>query len=95
MEKEKKSVAEKTAVALNYEEGDAAPKILAAGRGYVAEKILEAAKEEQIPIHKDEALAGTLSKLEIGDYIPKELYGVVAEILVFVDRVEGAKKRGK
>ncbi len=95
MEQENKTIANKTAVALSYEEGDKAPKILATGKGYVAEKIVEAAKEEKIPIHKDEALAGTLSKLEIGDYIPKELYGVVAEILVFVDRVESVKKRGK
>ena len=85
----------KTAVALSYEEGDQAPKILATGKGYVAEKIIEAAKEENVPIHKDEKLAATLSKLEIGDYIPKELYGVVAEILVFVDRVEGVKKYAK
>ena len=85
----------KTAVALSYKENDAAPKILAAGKGYVAEKIVEAAKEEHIPVHQDEALAGTLSKLEVGDYVPKELYGVIAEILVFVDRVEGVKKRGK
>ena len=85
----------KTAVALSYEVGDKAPKILATGKGYVAEKIIEVAKEENVPVHKDEKLAGTLSRLEIGDYIPKELYGVVAEILVFVDRVEGEKKRGR
>lgn len=95
MEEENRNSSNKTAVALSYEEGDKAPKILATGKGYVAEKIIEAAKEENVPIHKDEKLAGTLSKLEIGDYIPKELYGVVAEILVFVDRVEGVKKRGK
>ena len=95
MEEEKKNIANKTAVALSYEEGDQAPKILATGKGYVAEKIIEVAKEENVPVHKDEKLAGTLSRLEIGDYIPKELYGVVAEILVFVDRVEGAKKRGR
>lgn len=95
MEQENKNIANKTAVALSYEEGDKAPKILATGKGYVAEKIIETAKEVNVPIHKDEKLAGTLSKLEIGDYIPKELYGVVAEILVFVDRVEGVKKRGK
>lgn len=93
MEKKEKEI--KTAVALSYDPGDEAPKILASGKGYVAEKIIEAAKEEQIPVHKDEKLAKTLSKLEIGDYIPKELYGVVAEILVFVDRVEGIKKHGK
>lgn len=95
MEEENKNIANKTAVALTYEEGDKAPKILATGKGYVAEKIIEAAKAEDVPIHKDEKLAGTLSKLEIGDYIPKELYGVVAEILVFVDRVESVKKHGK
>ena len=95
MEQENKNIANKTAVALTYEEGDKAPTILATGKGYVAEKMIEVAKEVNVPIHKDEKLAGTLSKLEIGDYIPKELYGVVAEILVFVDRVEGVKKRGK
>lgn len=94
MEEEKKNN-NKTAVALAYEAGDQAPKILAAGKGYVAEKIIEVAKEENVPVHKDEKLASTLSKLEIGDYIPKELYGVVAEILVFVDRVEGVKKNAK
>ena len=92
---ENKDLNKKTAVALSYEPEDKAPKILAAGKGYVAEKILEVAEQENIPVHKDEKLAGTLSKLEIGDYIPKELYGVVAEILVFVDRVEGMKARGK
>lgn len=95
MEEEKKNITNKTAVALSYEAGDQAPKILATGKGYVAEKIIEAAKEENVPVHKDEKLAATLSKLEIGDYIPKELYGVVAEILVFVDRVEGIKKHAK
>ena len=92
MEDEKKNISNKTAVALSYEAGDQAPKILATGKGYVAEKIIETAKEVNVPVHKDEKLAATLSKLEIGDYIPKELYGVVAEILVFVDRVEGVKK---
>lgn len=85
----------KTAVALSYDVGDEAPKILASGKGYVAEKIIETAKEADVPVHKDEKLAKTLSGLKIGDYIPKELYGVVAEILVFVDRVEGIKKNGK
>jgi len=95
MEEEKKNIATKTAVALSYEAGDQAPKILATGKGYVAEKIIETAKEVNVPVHKDKQLAETLSKLEIGDYIPKELYGVVAEILVFVDRVESVKKHAK
>ena len=82
----------KTAVALEYEAGEQAPKIVATGKGHIAEKIIQAAEEENVPIHKDEKLAGTLSKLEIGDYIPEELYGVVAEILVMVDRAESKKK---
>ena len=81
----------KTAVAIEYDPTDAAPKVVASGRGAIAEKIIEKAKEADVAIHKDSKLADTLSKLEIGDYIPPELYEVVAEILVFVDNMEQAK----
>lgn len=84
---------EKQAVAIEYDPEDVAPRILAMGKGQVAQRIIETAKEEDIPIHRDEKLAKTLSKLEIGDTIPPELYEVIAEILVFVDRLE--KIRGK
>ncbi len=83
----------KTAVALEYDPMDTAPKIVAVGKGATAEKIIEKAKENDVAIHKDEKLAGTLSKLDIGDYIPPELYEVVAEILIFVDEME--KQKGK
>ena len=93
---EKKEEKQKTAVALEYVPGEQAPQIVASGKGYIAEKIIETAKEKDVPIHEDEKLAGTLSKLEIGDYIPEELYGVVAEVLVMVDRAENKvpRKRG-
>ncbi len=78
----------KTAVAVAYEPGETAPKIIAAGKGIVAEKIIEKAKEAEIPFYRDDKLADTLSKLEIGDNIPPELYEVVAEILVFVDDMD-------
>ena len=84
--KEKDSV--KTAVALAYNPGDVAPTILATGKGELAEKIIEKAKESDVPLYKDNKLAATLSKLEIGDTIPPELYEVVAEILVFVDDMD-------
>lgn len=90
---EKKNKKPKQAVALEYDPSDIAPRILAIGKGQVAERIIETAKKEDVPIHKDEKLAKTLSKLEIGDTIPPELYDVVAEVLVFVDRLE--KIRGK
>lgn len=83
----------KTAVALAYEPGDMAPKILATGKGEVAERIIETAKEHDVPFYKDNKLAETLSKLEIGDTIPPELYDVVAEILVFVDDMDRMKAK--
>lgn len=82
---------QKTAVAVAYEPGDVAPKILAAGKGAVAERIIETAKEHDVPFYQDNKLAETLSKLEIGDTIPPELYEVVAEILVFVDDMDRMK----
>jgi len=81
----------KIAVALEYTPSEEAPKIVASGRGYLAEKIIERAVEENVPLHKDDKLAGTLSKLEIGDAIPPELYEVVAEVLLFVDKVDKIK----
>ncbi len=83
----------KTAVALSYEPGEEAPKILASGRGALAARIIEKAEEADVPLHRDDHLADTLSKLEIGDYIPPELYEVVAEVLVFVDRMDHLKEK--
>ena len=81
----------KTAVALSYDPEETAPKIIATGKGHLAEKIINTAKEADIPIHRDEALADTLSRLELGSNIPPELYEVVAEILVFVDKMDRIK----
>ena len=78
----------KQAIALQYNPGDEAPTIVASGMGIVADKIIEKAKESDVPLYEDSKLANTLSKLEIGDMIPPELYGVVAEILVFVDNLD-------
>lgn len=84
---------QKTAVAVAYEPGERAPRILASGKGEVAEKIIEKAKENDVPLYKDNKLADTLSKLKIGDAIPPELYEVVAEILVFVDDMDRLKAK--
>ncbi len=83
----------KTAVALSYHPDEPAPRILASGKGYLADKIIKKAGENKIPLHKDEQLAGTLSRLEVGDFIPPELYEVVAEILLFVDDMDQIKKK--
>ena len=83
----------KTAVALEYDPNDEAPRIIATGKGVLAEKIIEKAKEANVPLHQDNELANTLSRLDIGEMIPPELYEVVAEILVFVDSMN--KLKGK
>ena len=91
-QREKKEKA-KTAVALKYESGDVAPKIIATGKGAVADRIIEKGKEADVPFYKDDKLADTLSRLEIGDMIPPELYEVVAEILVFVSDMDRIRSK--
>jgi flagellar biosynthesis protein len=85
----------KVSVALEYTPGEGAPKIIATGKGYLAEKIIERAKETNVPVYEDGKLADTLSHLEIGDMIPPELYTVVAEILVFVDDCDKLRSKVK
>ena len=95
MDDNRKKNPNRTAIALEYNPNESeAPKVVATGKGLIADKIVEQAKEADIPVHKDGKLAGTLSKLEIGDLIPPELYEAVAEILVFVDAMEKIKAKG-
>ncbi len=81
----------KQAIALEYDPEDIAPRVIASGKGLLADRIIEEATKADIPIHADEKLAATLSKLDVGDAIPPELYEVVAEILVFVDAMDKIK----
>ena len=81
----------KQAIAIQYNPDEVAPKILASGTGIIADKIIEKAKSSDVPLYKDNKLANTLSKLDIGEYIPPELYSIVAEILVFVDNLDKIK----
>lgn len=84
---------DRKAVALSYEKGDSAPKVVASGNGYIADKIVDTAMAHNVPIHEDKELAETLSKIQIGDSIPPELYEVVAEILVFVQDMDRLKEK--
>lgn len=75
----------KKAVALQYDENkNAAPIIVASGMGYMAEKILDSALKNDIPIHEDASLATILSQLELGAQIPEELYQTIVDIYVFL-----------
>lgn len=83
----------KQAIALSYDTAEDAPRVIASGKGALAERIIEKAKEAAVPVHRDDSLADTLSRLDIGDMIPPELYEVVAEILVFVDAIDKIKAK--
>ncbi len=73
------------AIALKYEPGKSAPRVVAKGAGQVAAKIREKAEEERVPIVRDIPLARALhSACELGDEIPVELYNAVARVLAFV-----------
>ncbi len=79
----------KKASALSYTPGeDKAPKVIASGKGEIAEKIIEKAKEAKIPVYEDKHLAEALSHISLGEEIPTELYEVVAEVLSFISKLD-------
>ncbi|QWR78496.1 flagellar biosynthesis protein FlhB [Candidatus Magnetomonas plexicatena] len=78
------------AIAILYKEGElGAPKIVAKGSGFVAEKIRELARKHKVPVVEDKPLARLLFKLEIDTYIPQELYKAVARILAYIYKLQG------
>ena len=79
-EEHSESKSQKTAIALSYDGDMTAPVIVATGKA-------------NVPVHKDEKLAKTLAKLELGDAIPPELYKVVAEILIYVNDMDTLKEK--
>jgi len=79
------------AVALHYN-GNGAPRVVAKGGGPIAERIMETAREHKVPLEEDAALAATLSRLDLGAEVPRELYVAVAHVLAFAWAVTG---RGK
>ena len=85
-------VNKKKAVALGYNRSqDNAPKVLASGAGEIANKIISLAKEHDIPIKEDPDLIEILSKLEVDQEIPPNLYKAVAEIFSFLYKITNKK----
>lgn len=76
----------KKAVAIKYSKEQYAPNVVAKGKGELAKKIIE--KADDIPLVENAELVEELDKIEIGEYIPPELYEVVAQILVFVSEMD-------
>jgi len=78
------------AVALRYDKDkDAAPRVIAKGRGDIAKKIIEIADANNLPLYEDKNLIQILEALELETEIPSELYRAVAEVLAFVYRLNG------
>jgi flagellar biosynthesis protein len=76
------------AVALRYDKDkDHAPKVIAKGKGEIAEKIIEIAKAHNLPLYEDKNLVQILEALELETEIPPELYRAVAEVLAFIYRL--------
>lgn len=82
----------KKATALRFNpETEAAPKVVATGIGLIAENIISQAEKNNVPVYVDEKLSEQLRHLEIGSQIPYELYEVVAEVLVFISKLDNQK----
>ncbi|MCE5168039.1 EscU/YscU/HrcU family type III secretion system export apparatus switch protein [Paenibacillus profundus] len=85
----------KKAVALSYDPQQSdAPILVAKGQGQLAERILDKARESGVPVQEDASLVEVLSKLDIDQQIPSELYHLVAEVLTFMYRTDQRAEKG-
>ncbi|MCL2016529.1 MAG: EscU/YscU/HrcU family type III secretion system export apparatus switch protein [Defluviitaleaceae bacterium] len=91
--KNKNAKPRQKAVALQYNPDELAPKVMAKGVGTIAEKILERAKDAEINVYQDAELVNELTKLDLGEHIPPDLYDVVAQVLIFISELD--KSAGK
>lgn len=83
-----------TAVALAYRSGDPAPKVVAKGKGLIAEQIIKKAGEAGVFVHESKELVSLLMSVDLDKTIPPLLYRVVAELLAWLYYVESAQKEG-
>ncbi len=84
----------RAAVALAYADNSPAPRVVAKGRGLLAEAIIERARASGVYVHESPALVGLLMQVDIDRYVPPQLYVAVAEILAWVYRLEQEQGQG-
>ncbi|MBF4991615.1 MULTISPECIES: EscU/YscU/HrcU family type III secretion system export apparatus switch protein [unclassified Methylophilus] len=82
-----------SAVALAYEAGDLAPRVVAKGNGLLAERIIALAKEHEVYVHESQALLSLLMQVELDAHIPPQLYQAIAEILAWLYQLEQGETR--
>jgi len=90
---EHKRAAKRQAVALKYDQGDAAPRVIAKGEGYVHNEIIKKAEENDVAVISNPELIKELTKLDLGEGIPPELYEVVAQVLIFISELDRVVKQ--
>ena len=83
------------AVALQYGADDSAPVVVASGMGYLAERIVDVAQENGVPVYEDDSLATVLTQLNLGQEIPPELYQAIVEIYVYFLNFDVQNRRPK
>jgi flagellar biosynthesis protein len=83
--------AKQQAIALAYETGDFAPRVVAKGRGAIAEQIIAKANEHGVFVHESKDLIAMLMQVDLDDHIPPALYQAIAEILAWLYRLESDK----
>ncbi|ADI29384.1 EscU/YscU/HrcU family type III secretion system export apparatus switch protein [Methylotenera versatilis] len=79
------------AIALAYAAGEYAPKVVAKGRGAIAEQIIARAKEHDVFVHESKDLVALLMQVDLDDHIPPALYQAIAEILAWLYKLEQGK----
>ena len=83
-----------SAVALAYQTGDLAPKVVAKGRGLIAEEIISRAREHGVFVHESKELVSLLMQVDLDKHIPPTLYRVVAELLAWLYHIDAMKHTG-
>jgi flagellar biosynthesis protein len=86
--------AARQAVALAYQTGDTAPRVVAKGRGLIAAEIISRAKEHGVFVHESKELVALLMQVDLDRHIPPTLYRVVAELLAWLYHIEASQQRG-
>ena len=81
------------AVALTYLTGEPAPKVVAKGRGLIAEEIIKRARENGVFVHESRELVALLMQVDLDKHIPPALYRAVAELLAWLYHIENAQKK--
>ena len=84
----------KSAVALAYAQTDAAPRVVAKGKGLIAEQIIARAQENGVYVHESPELVSLLMQIDLDQRIPPQLYVAVAELLAWIYRLESGRSPG-